>query len=159
MMSLPSSFLSFVYNHLLPPRLVVILLGAIAGLRALAPGPTFIPVQGAWLSAALGCSGLLLTLRAARQFATERTNIVTFNDPNHLVTRGGFRFSRNPMYLGFALLLCGAAGAAGGTTTWLCPLLFILIAQFVYIPFEERAMTRVFGAQYAAYRRQVRRWC
>lgn len=75
------------------------------------------------------------------------------------LTRGGFRFSRNPMYLGFALLLCGAAGAAGGTTTWLCPLLFILIAQFVYIPFEERAMTRVFGAQYAAYRRQVRRWC
>jgi protein-S-isoprenylcysteine O-methyltransferase Ste14 len=87
-----------------------------------------------------------------------RTNIVTFGEPTRLVADGWFRWSRNPMYLGFALLLTGVALALGGAVTFVPTALFVLAAEKVYIPFEERAMTRAFGDEYVRYAGQVRRW-
>ncbi len=62
------------------------------------------------------------------------------------------------MYLGFALFLAGVALALGGLFTTLPAALFVLAAERIYIPFEERAMTRVFGEDYLRYSKQVRRW-
>ncbi|MDP2214976.1 hypothetical protein [Phenylobacterium sp.] len=44
------------------------------------------------------------------------------------------------------------------STPFLPVLVFFLAAQLWYIPFEERALTRRFGADYLAYRGKVRRW-
>jgi protein-S-isoprenylcysteine O-methyltransferase Ste14 len=106
----------------------------------------------------VAAAGLSLTLAAARHFARRRANIVTFHPPTELVVDGWFRFSRNPMYLGFTLLLAGAALALGGVLTFVPTLLFVLAAETVYIPFEERAMRRVFGEDYRRYSKQVYRW-
>jgi protein-S-isoprenylcysteine O-methyltransferase Ste14 len=54
-------------------------------------------------------------------------------------------------YLGVTLLLASA---------W--PLLFLVLPLWVIssktIPFEEAAMARLFGDEYRAYQRRVRRW-
>jgi protein-S-isoprenylcysteine O-methyltransferase Ste14 len=110
------------------------------------------------LGVAVAISGLGLTLAAARHFERRRANIVTFQSPTKLVVDGWFRVSRNPMYLGFTLVLAGVALALGGLLTSLPALLFVLAAETIYIPFEERAMTRVFGEDYRRYSKQVRRW-
>jgi len=75
-----------------------------------------------------------------------------------LVSDGLFRWSRNPMYLGFVLLLLGIAILLGTATPFAGPLIFAIVADRWYIGFEERAMRQKFGADYEAYRRRTRRW-
>ena len=146
-------------HRLLPPMLVLILLIAMAGVRVFAPGAELlIPWPHHLWGAALALLGAAITLGAAGYFRRVETNIKTFDDPTKFVTKGLFRLTRNPMYLGFAFLLFGAAVALGGGHALLLPFVFVAAAQFWYIPFEERAMSRQFGEGYEAYRRRVPRW-
>jgi len=82
------------------------------------------------------------------------------NEPTaRLVFRGPYRFSRNPIYLSMVLLLLGIA--AWSNSLWFVPLAFILCAALnwgVIVP-EERYLELKFGADYTAYKSDVRRWC
>lgn len=51
--------------------------------------------------------GIALLATGSQRFTRVRTNFHTFMDPNELVTSGPFRVTRNPMYLGFTLILTG----------------------------------------------------
>ena len=102
--------------RLLPPRLVLILLIAMVALRVLAPGPMIMSYPYNLAGVLVAALGLGLTLSGAGLFARIGTNIKTFNEPGTLVTDGLFRWSRNPMYLGFLLLLGGTAIALGAST-------------------------------------------
>jgi protein-S-isoprenylcysteine O-methyltransferase Ste14 len=144
--------------RLLPPKLVLVLLVAMAALHGLLPGPVLIAFPYNLAGALVAGLGLLLTLAGARLFARVGTNIKTFNEPGVLVTDGLFRWSRNPMYLGFVLLLAGTAILLGTAAPFLGPVLFAIVADRWYIAFEERAMQAKFGAEYSAYRRKTRRW-
>jgi protein-S-isoprenylcysteine O-methyltransferase Ste14 len=144
--------------QLIPPILVLILLAVMIALRVVAPGPVLVSYPYNLAGAVLATLGLLVTGAGARLFARVGTNIRTFNEPGTLVTDGLFRWSRNPMYLGFVLLLAGTAIFLGAATPFLAVVLFALIADRWYIAFEERALERKFGEDYAAYMRRTRRW-
>lgn len=103
--------------------------------------------------AALGLAGML-AFRQAR----------TTPDPHHperastVVVHGVYRLTRNPMYLGLALVLAGLA--CWWATPWglLTLALFCLgITRLQIVP-EERILQASFGADYTAYRQRVRRW-
>ena len=83
---------------------------------------------------------------------------MTFDTPRNLVTTGLFAWSRNPMYLGFTLVLLAAALAVNMWLALLGPLAFFLAAQFWYVPFEERAARETFGVAYEIYAARTRRW-
>ncbi len=143
----------------LPPRLVLLLLGVTVALRVLVQREEAALNAGrVGVGAVVAALGIFLTLAGARHFSRRRANIVTFNAPTELVVDGLFSVSRNPMYLGFALLLGGVALALGGILTFLPTLLFVVAAEKIYIPFEEQAMRRVFGEPYVQYTGRVRRW-
>lgn len=75
-----------------------------------------------------------------------------------LVTGGAFRFTRNPMYL--SLLLYLIAWAVYLSNVWallLVPMFVLYINEFQIKP-EERALSSLFGPEYAAYKEMVRRW-
>jgi len=81
-----------------------------------------------------------------------------FDPPRHLVVRGPYRFLRNPMYLGAAIALAGAAlfydsaalaGYAGA---------FLLMTHAFVIWYEEPTLRASFGAEYDGYCSQVSRW-
>jgi len=75
-----------------------------------------------------------------------------------LVTGGIYRYTRNPMYVGFAALLLGWAVYLAVPWVLLGPVAFILfITRFQIIP-EERALSSKFGRQYGEYQERVRRW-
>jgi protein-S-isoprenylcysteine O-methyltransferase Ste14 len=143
---------------LLPPRLVLILLVAMGALHMLLPGPALLPFPYTLVGAALAALGLAAAVSGARLFSRVGTNIRTWNEPGVLVTGGLFRWSRNPMYLGFVLLLLGTAILLGTTTPFIAPALFAIVADRWYIAFEERAMRAKFGAEYEAYMGRARRW-
>lgn len=144
-------------RRLLPPLLVTILLGSQAVATAL-PGPRFVDGSIRWVGLAVGLLGVALTVHSARLFERRSTNIVTFDDPDVLVADGVFAWTRNPMYLGFTVLLVGSTIMSGAWAAWLGPAVFGVVANLWYIPFEERRLHSVFGDDYERYRRRVGRW-
>ncbi len=62
------------------------------------------------------------------------------------------------MYLGMVILAWGTAIWCGRFLMFLAPVLVFLVANFVFIPFEEAKMRRQFGEQFDAYTKRVRRW-
>ena len=114
------------------------------------------PVSGA--GAVLVLLGLLSGITSARLFHKADTGIVPFSDATTLVTSGAFRYSRNPMYLGMALIQFGAACLLGSVSGLIVTPLFMLIIQMRFIRDEERMMREVFGEEYERYCARVRRW-
>jgi protein-S-isoprenylcysteine O-methyltransferase Ste14 len=102
--------------------------------------------------------GLVLLIGARIQFKQNDSEIMTFDQPRGLVTERFFRFSRNPMYLGFTLLLVAGGLFANHWLAFLAPLAFFLAANFWYIPYEERAAAAAFGDEYNRYKERTRRW-
>lgn len=143
-------------QKLLPPKLVLILIVLMTALHFASPLRDLRdrPV----LAALIAVAGIVLLLMGSSTFRRIGTNIKTFNNPDSLVTAGVFRWSRNPMYLGFKLLLAGIAVGFGTLSPIIGPVLFFFAAELWYIPFEERKMEETFGENYLAYKRRVRRW-
>lgn len=143
---------------LVPPVLFSFCLIGIAITAYCWPGYQLVPPPYNWFGIAVVLGGLILGGVSSRAFVRLRTNLPTFNDPNVLVTDGMFAISRNPIYLGFTLVLVGVVLIVDCSTPIVFVLVFFAVAQFWYVPFEERRMHETFGDRYVAYCRKTRRW-
>jgi protein-S-isoprenylcysteine O-methyltransferase Ste14 len=118
-----------------------------------------IPLQGL-LSRGLGVAGAVICVLGVVAFRRARTTL----DPRQpgktsaLVTRGIYARTRNPMYLGFVLLLAGWGLLLGDLCALALPLVLAVYLDRCQIPAEERALGSAFGDEFAAYARRVRRW-
>ncbi len=75
-----------------------------------------------------------------------------------LVVKGVYRFTRNPMYLGFFLMLVAWEIFLGSVfAALLLPLFVVYMNRFQILP-EERHMRALFGEDYDRYVSEVRRW-
>ncbi|GAB4184382.1 MAG: isoprenylcysteine carboxylmethyltransferase family protein [Wenzhouxiangellaceae bacterium] len=77
---------------------------------------------------------------------------------NVLVTGGIYRFSRNPMYLGFLLILTACALYLQNLLCFAALPVFIVAMTRLQIVPEERALRQRFGDRYREYQQRVRRW-
>ena len=75
-----------------------------------------------------------------------------------MVTDGIYRYSRNPMYLGMALLLAAWALWLGNAAALLGIVLFVALINRYQIRPEERILAAKFGDDYRNYCRRTRRW-
>jgi protein-S-isoprenylcysteine O-methyltransferase Ste14 len=74
------------------------------------------------------------------------------------VTSGPYRFTRNPMYVGFTLIYLGVAAMVNTAwPLWFLPAIFLTM-HFGVVRREEAYLERRFGDDYRAYRDRVRRW-
>lgn len=145
--------------RILPPHIFLAAIVLIVAANLLFDSPRPIPVPFDWiLGGLLFVLGLAITLTSARLFQRVKTNIIPYNDPNELVTSGWFRRTRNPMYLGMVVVLAGISIGFGELIGYAVPVIFLVLMDRTFIPMEEKAMQRVFGARYDAYRGEVRRW-
>lgn len=104
-------------------------------------------------------AGLGLAASGKRLFKKLNTNIMTFGEPDQLVTEGVYQYTRNPMYLGFVIALFGVALLLGSAmVSLLLVVVFVVITDRWYIAFEERMMLKKFGPAYEVYCQKVRRW-
>ena len=102
--------------------------------------------------------GFLSLFTTLNQYRKIRTEINTFKQPNKLITNGLFKYSRNPIYLGFTLVLLGAATLFGNVAAIIPVIFFFLLSNFWYIPFEEKNLEKFFGHSYLVYKKDERRW-
>jgi len=81
-----------------------------------------------------------------------------FDPPRKLVAAGPYRWVRNPMYLGAAAALTGAALFYQSAALVAFAAGFVVAAHMFVVLFEEPTLERTFGARYADYRNAVPRW-
>jgi protein-S-isoprenylcysteine O-methyltransferase Ste14 len=102
--------------------------------------------------------GVLLAASGIVAFRRSRTPVIPFERSTALVTRGVYRFTRNPMYLGLSLVLAGTAVLLGSIGAFVPLPLFVWIIHCGYVRAEERFLTEIFGNDYLHYTHAVRRW-
>jgi protein-S-isoprenylcysteine O-methyltransferase Ste14 len=103
-------------------------------------------------------AGAAVMLAAAGLFRRLGTNVRLSRPTTVIATTGPYRWTRNPMYLGMALIYAGLAiGLDGPIAFALLPLVLIAI-QTQVIAREERYLEAKFGDDDRRYKAAVRRW-
>lgn len=110
------------------------------------------------LGAAVAALGLALILWAALWFRRQKTTIHPNSTPQHLVAEGPYKISRNPMYLGMAVILIGASLWFGAVSSFATVIFFVYIVNKRFISWEEAKLRETFGAEAEVYFGQTRRW-
>ena len=144
-----------------PPPIVALLIAVTMwGISLATPSiemPNRIRVTMAIVVALVGISAAISGVIAFRRARTT-VNPLKPETTSAIVTSGVFRLTRNPMYLGLALVLLAWAVFVSSPWALLGPLVFVLYMNRFQITPEERVLSGMFGAAYSAYQAKVRRW-
>jgi len=122
------------------------------------PGPRVVPPEWRDLGLLPGFLGVALIFWSIALFVRRGTPIRPFTESSALVREGPYRLSRNPIYLGLALILASSAAFLGSATPWLALASFVLVIRQRFILREEALLRARFGAEYVEFCRRVRRW-
>lgn len=141
-----------------PPMWLAFGLVAVFALDAYLPGPRFTSTTFQAAGGVVIVVGLALLVVAGGLFRRAGTALIPFRDVSALVTDGVYRFTRNPMYLGMALVLLGCALTVGATSALVVPVLFAVIIEVRFIRPEEAMLRGLFPLEFPAYCARVRRW-
>jgi len=102
--------------------------------------------------------GFAVGLLGLREMSRVGTNVDPYKPATAVVTGGPYRFTRNPIYVGFILMYLGISALANA----LLPILLLPAVQQLMrrgvIEREERYLERKFGEEYRRYKESVRRW-
>jgi protein-S-isoprenylcysteine O-methyltransferase Ste14 len=142
----------------LPPVYFVVALGVMAMLDYVVP--VFPLVAKPYRDAGFAIMALAAVpiAWAALLFHRARTGIRPFSPATALVTRGPYRLTRNPMYLGMTGILLGAAILMGSLTPFIVIPAFMALIADRFIAREEAMLEQAFGPAYLEYKQRVRRW-
>ena len=141
-----------------PPVYLLLTLIAMGALHAYIPIARLVSPPYRYGGLALLALGVGIVVSAAGLFSKLGTPLKPFEESTVVVTTGMFRLTRNPMYLGMVVGLLGVAILLGSLASFLPIPVFVAIIHVQFIVHEERFMEELFGAEYLAYKRKVRRW-
>lgn len=153
--------MSRVLDLKVPPLAAVVLTAALMWLGAKAlPSSGFALPGRPWLAGGIATAGALVACLGVVSFRRARTTVNPLHPENAtaLVTSGVYRWTRNPMYLGFLLLLLGWTAWLSNAAALVLLSGFVVFLDRFQIRPEERALESRFGGEFAAYRARVRRW-
>jgi len=102
--------------------------------------------------------GIWINISADRAFKLAETTVKPFEESSILIQDGVFRWSRNPMYLGFVGILLGMSMLLRSLSPYIVIVVFIILIDLVFIRVEEEILEVKFVEEWKAYRSKVRRW-
>ena len=103
-------------------------------------------------------AGQAVAAAGASSFRRHHTSIIPGRPAKAMVTTGPYMYTRNPMYLGMAGTLLGAAVLMGSITPFVVIPAFTALISDRFILGEEAQMQATFGRDYLEYKARVRRW-
>ena len=145
----------------IPPPVVAVIVGVLMWAISVGTGAWEIslPIRSV-VALAIAAVGVVFSTAGIVQFRRSKTTVnpTKPETASALVSSGVFKITRNPMYVGLALVLVAWGAFLSSPWTLLGPLAFAAyIARFQIIP-EERALSVLFGGEYSTYKSRVRRW-
>jgi protein-S-isoprenylcysteine O-methyltransferase Ste14 len=120
--------------------------------------PFSAPTIVRYIGLALTFVGFLLGVSALIEFRKARTTLDPHGSAKHLITSGVYRFTRNPIYLGFLLMVIGLPLNSGLYWGIVLAPFYVFIMNRLLIQHEEAYLERKFGKAYTGYTSRVRRW-
>jgi protein-S-isoprenylcysteine O-methyltransferase Ste14 len=146
-------------SPLMHPPIVALLFIVIAYfLGRFAPLPFSAPVILRNVGLLMTFVGFLLGIGAFVEFRKVRTTLDPHGSAKQLVTSGIYRFTRNPIYLGFLLMVIGLPLNSGLYWGVAMAPFYVFMMNRLFIQHEEAYLQRKFGKAYAGYSSRVRRW-
>jgi len=144
-----------------PPVVLTAVLGLAGWLLAkLLPGASFL-FRGQFTLAALCLvAGAAISLLGVKAFKDHRTTVnpTAPEETSQVVTTGVYKFTRNPMYVGFGLILLAAIVFFGNIASIAVIPFYVVYMTELQVKPEERVLLAKFGAPYSEYMTAVRRW-
>jgi len=145
----------------IPPPLVVLVAALLIWIIArYFPVPLLVIPAISIIAGVIAACGIAVVLLGVVAFRQSQTTL----DPLHpegassLVTRGVYRYTRNPMYLGFALVLLAWALYLSAWLGLLIVGVYVAYMNRFQIKPEEKALESRFGQEFLQYKKAVRRW-
>lgn len=111
------------------------------------------PLGYGLVTVGLGAMGLALI-----EFLRNNTTFIPRRVPTAFLQHGIYRISRNPIYLGDALVLAGLILVWDVLPALVLVLLFMVLITRRYIEGEEAGLEAKFGDRFLDWKKQVRRW-
>lgn len=146
----------------IPPPAYLLIFGFLMWAIAKKLLPEFTWLESPWnyIGFPFMALALFMDVTALVQFVRAKTTPNPFSPSktNELVTKGVYRFSRNPMYVGLLFWLIGWALFLGNFISFLLLPLFIWVLTVQQILPEESILEEKFGQAYLDYKKRVRRW-
>lgn len=139
-----------------PPILALIFIGLALLLGWLIP--IALPAFVEWIGLGLILIGVVLAFGAFNEFRKAHTTLDPHGSVKALVTQGIYQFTRNPIYLGFLLMVIGFPLNSGSYSGLVVAPFFMVTMNRLVIEKEEAYLEKKFGEAYTGYRSRVRRW-
>ena len=143
-----------------PPLLVVLCIAAGFGAQYFKRVPLFsvVPPFHQPLYLGLFAVAVLILFAAIRGMIRHQTHPSPYKPTAALVVEGVYRFTRNPIYVGFLLIVVGLAVAVNNAWLLLAALALFVLLHFGVVKREETYLSGKFGSAYSEYCKRVRRW-
>lgn len=113
-----------------------------------------------YVAGGISLAGALICILGVGVFRRAKTTVNPMKPEcaSSLVSSGIYRRTRNPMYLGFLLILLGWAVYLSNAFAFACTAGFCLYLDRFQIRPEEQALESRFGQDFNDYKSRVRRW-
>lgn len=141
-----------------PPVVALMFIVIAYFLGRFVPLPFSAPAILRYVSLALTFVGFLLGVGAFLEFRKANTTLDPHSSAKQLVTSGIYRFTRNPIYLGFLLIVIGLPLNSGLYWGIVLAPFYVFMMNRLIIQHEEAYLGRKFGKSYSSYTSRVRRW-
>ena len=138
--------------------LIALVLGIFAGRALRLPQSGIASSVRMFIAATFALGGVFVILLGARLFLRHGTAVIPHKPASRLVTTGVYGFTRNPMYLGMALLYFAFVITFDSLLALVLLPVVLIVIQTQVIAKEEAYLRRKFGDEYLAYKTRVRRW-
>ena len=146
-------------NPMVHPPLIALMFIVIAYvLGRIAPLPLVAPIGLRYVGLFMTFVGFLLGIGAFVEFRKARTTLDPHSSVQQVVTSGIYRFTRNPIYLGFLLMVIGLPLNSGLYWGIVMTPFYVLLMNRLVIQHEEAYLAKKFGKAYTNYTSRVRRW-
>jgi protein-S-isoprenylcysteine O-methyltransferase Ste14 len=141
-----------------PPLVAVMFIVIAYVLGRFVPLPFLAPMFLRNIGLLLTFVGFLLGIGAFLEFQKARTTLDPHGSVKQIVTSGIYRFTRNPIYLGFLLMLIGSPLNSGLYWGIVLVPFYMMTMDRLVIEREEAYLEKKFKDQYGSYKSRVRRW-
>ena len=111
-----------------------------------------------FVGVALVVLGVAVIVWAQVAFRAKRTPLEPWKATRAIVDGGPLAWSRNPVYIGFAIIQVGIGIWSDKLAVVVLVLVPVVLTSLVIVPREEAYLRRKFGAEYEDYCSRVRRW-
>ncbi|WP_211753484.1 methyltransferase family protein [Nitrosomonas aestuarii] len=145
----------------IPPVVLVLVASALMwALSVVFPNPNFAFSGATFVAIVMASAGAAIAFFGVLAFRSVGTTVDPRvpNQSTTLVVHGVYRVSRNPMYVGFFLVLCAWGVFLSNVAALVMLPVFVLYMNRFQIGPEERHMSEKFEDAYRRYRGTVRRW-